>query len=134
MAASTSTVPADAGMDMLYSGVVAGLLAYGSFKLLSSGQVGAMLGSEALEVFIGLGATSVLAPMVVSMAKSQSVPQLPSMGKATAMDFLYGGAIGTAFYYGWNVIMPGYDPAIDVAVSAVAAGAAAPYLTFLKPY
>lgn len=134
MAAATSTVPADAGMDMLYSGVVAGILAYGSFKLLSSGQVGAMLGSEALEVFLGLGATSVLAPLVVSAAKSQSVPQLPSMGKATAMDFLYGGAIGTGVYYAWNAVMPGYDPAVDVAISAVVAGGISPYLAFLKPY
>ncbi len=133
MAASSSVMPVGSGMDMVYSGAIAAALAYGSYSLVSK-PVGDILGlSEYPEVFLGMGVTSVLAPAIVAAFKSQSAPQLPSMGKATAMDFVYGGAIGTAAYWAWNMAMPGYSPAVDVAVAALISGAVAPYLSFLKP-
>lgn len=134
MAAQPAAVASTDPMMMVQTGLATAAIAAASFALVGK-PVGEILGAgELAEVFLGVGLSSVIGPSIVAAVKTMAVPAPPTLGKKAAMDFVYGGAIGTAVYWGWNMLMPGYSDVVDVAISAAIGGAVAPYLTFLPQY
>lgn len=123
----TASMPS---MAMLKSGLVTAAVAAGSFALVGK-PAGSMFGAnEYVEVFIGLGLASVVGPMVLAAVDKMQMPPMPSLGMDTAKSALYGGALGTAVYWGINMIYPDLSDVTDVAISALVAGAVGPYLAF----
>lgn len=134
MAASPSSAPPMDYTSMAMSAAVSAIVAYGSYQLIGSQAAAYIGGGELMGAFIGLGITSVIGPSVVAAVSSQTSPVIPSIGKDMAMTFLYGGAIGTAVYYAWDMVIPQYSPGVDVAAAAAISGFIAPYLTFMPSY
>ncbi len=135
MASQPSAAPPMDYQAMAISALVSAGVAYGAYMYVGAPVATSFLGgSELASVFVGLGVATLVGPLVAEAVSSQSMPIIPSPGKQMAMNFLYGGAIGTAIYYGWNMIMPQYSPGIDVALSAAVSGVVAPYLSFMPSY